>query len=37
MSDLALEIQRLREQNAKLAAMNETLLAEQARLLAQAE
>ena len=37
MSDLVLEIQRLREQNAKLAAMNETLLEEQARLLAQAE
>ena len=37
MSELDLEIQRLREQNAKLAAMNKTLLAEQARLLAQAE
>lgn len=37
MSELDLEIQRLREQNAKLAAMNEALLAEQARLLAQAE
>ena len=36
MSELDLEIQRLREQNAKLAAMNKTLLAEQARLLAQA-
>ena len=37
MSEQDLEIQRLREQNARLAAMNETLLAEQARLLAQAE
>ena len=37
MSELDLEIQRLREQNAKLAAMNKTLLAEQARLQAQAE
>ena len=32
MSELDLEIQRLRGQNAKLAAMNKTLLAEQARL-----
>ena len=37
MSEQDLEIQRLREQNAKLAAMNETLLAEQSRLLAEAE
>lgn len=37
MSEKDLEIQLLREQNAKLAAMNETLLAEQARLLAEAE
>ena len=37
MSEQDLEIQRLREQNAKLATMNKTLLAEQARLQAQAE
>lgn len=37
MSEQDLEIQRLREQNAKLDAMNKTLLAEQARLLAEAE
>jgi len=35
MSELELEIQRLREQNAKLAAKNENLLEEQARLLAE--
>ena len=35
MSELELEIQRLREQNAKLAAKNENLLEEQSRLLAE--